>query len=84
MSNTVELADAVRPSNPDAVPALIESLNANAKDFKPDDKAQRHQLLADTRKLLHSLQTPRETMLEQIWANVCPPPQALFILTQVL
>ncbi|KAB5555037.1 S-adenosyl-L-methionine-dependent methyltransferase [Coniochaeta sp. 2T2.1] len=68
MSGTVDLSIATAPSNADAVPALIEDINALNKSWK-DDEETRHALVVKTRSLLQSLLTPREQMVQHTWAD---------------
>ena len=64
-------AMATRPSNADAVPRLIEDINALQGRLKDGDEGTRHELVKRARSLAQSLQTPREQMLQHIWADVC-------------
>lgn len=70
MSQTVDLTLATRASDPDAVPGLIEEINALQRSSKEGDEETRHKLVIKTRSLLQSLLTPREQMLQHTWADV--------------
>lgn len=72
MSPSVDLSLATRASNPDAVPGLIQDLNALHGSMKDGDEETRHQLVVKTRRLLQSLLTPREQMVQHTWADVRP------------
>ncbi|KAH8911250.1 S-adenosyl-L-methionine-dependent methyltransferase [Coniochaeta sp. PMI_546] len=69
MSQTVDLTLATRASDPDAVPGLIEEINALQSSSKEGDEETRHKLVIKTRSLLQSLLTPREQMLQHTWAD---------------
>jgi hypothetical protein len=81
MSQAVDLSLATRASDPDAVPGLIEDVNALHGSWKDGDEETRHKLVIKTRKLLQSLLTPREQMVQHTWADVCDQsPRLLCIL----
>ncbi|KAK7429787.1 hypothetical protein QQZ08_003632 [Neonectria magnoliae] len=69
MAQTVDLASATRPSNPDAVSQLIENINVLHKNLEAGGEETRHELLIKARSLVQSLQTPREIMLQHTWAD---------------
>jgi len=77
MSQEIDLSVAIRASNADAVPGLIEDINALHHGMKDGDEETRHQLVVKTRSLLQSLLTPREQMLQHTWADVCRQPSIL-------
>lgn len=72
MSSSVDLSLATRASNPDAVPKLVQELHALQGSMQDGDEEMRHQLVVKTRRLLQSLLTPREQMLQHTWADVRP------------
>lgn len=74
MSSTVDLALATKPTNIHAVPQLIESINELSRGLAEGGEQSRHQLVIKTRNLMQALLTPREQMVQHIWANVCHPP----------
>ena len=71
MSQAIDLSVATRASNPDAVPGLIEDINALHRGSNDGDEESRHKLVVKTRSLLQSLLTPREQMVQHTWADVC-------------
>ncbi|MBE3044539.1 hypothetical protein IMZ48_18620 [Candidatus Bathyarchaeota archaeon] len=71
MSQTADLALATRPGNADAVPRIIEEINALQGHLKDGGEAIRHELVIKARSLVQALQTPREQMLQHNWADVC-------------
>ena len=71
MSLTANLALATRPGNADAVPSIIEEINALQGRLKEGGEATRHELVIKARTLVQALQTPREQMLQHNWADVC-------------
>ncbi|KPM45247.1 hypothetical protein AK830_g1290 [Neonectria ditissima] len=69
MAQTVDLASATRPSDIEAVPQLIEEINALQKNLDVGGEETRHEMLIKARSLVQSLQTPREIMLQHTWAD---------------
>ncbi|RYP48548.1 hypothetical protein DL768_005587 [Monosporascus sp. mg162] len=69
MSQAVDLSLATRPSNPDAVPGLIEDINGLQSSLKDGDEETRHKLAIKARSLFQSLLSPREQMLQHTWAD---------------
>jgi hypothetical protein len=61
---------AISPNDADAVASTIESIQSLGKTFSPDDNFGRQKLLAEARRLVRSLETPRETMIKHNWAQV--------------
>lgn len=61
---------ATSPNDADAVSSTIESIQALGKTFTPTDNFGRQKLLAEARRLVRALETPRETMIKHNWAQV--------------
>ena len=61
---------ATSPNDADAVSSTIESIQALGKTFTPTDNFGRQELLAEARRLVRALETPRETMIKHNWAQV--------------
>lgn len=70
MSQATDLNLATRPSNLDAVPSLLEEVNALQKSLADGGEATRHALVGKVRGLFQALQTPRELMVQHTWADV--------------
>lgn len=71
LPNSVETA--VKPSNVDAVPKLLSEVALAGDTFsKTSDSSlvPRLELLEKARKLVHALGTPREIMVQHLWAQV--------------
>ncbi|KAM0701687.1 hypothetical protein Q7P35_010596 [Cladosporium inversicolor] len=60
---------ATSPNDADAVSSTIESIQALGKTFTPTDNFGRQKLLAEARRLVRALETPRETMIKHNWAQ---------------
>ncbi|KAK3388783.1 S-adenosyl-L-methionine-dependent methyltransferase [Sordaria brevicollis] len=69
MSETVDLSLATRPSDADAVPGLLQDLNALQGTWTEGDEETRHKMVVKARSLLQSLLTPREQMVQHTWAD---------------
>lgn len=63
---------ATSPNDADVVSSTIESIQALGKTFSPTDNFGRQKLLAEARRLVRALETPRETMIKHNWAQVSP------------
>lgn len=61
---------AVSPNNADAVSSTIESIQSLGATFSPSNNTGRQELLAEARRLVRALETPRETMIKHNWAQV--------------
>jgi hypothetical protein len=70
MVDSVDLSLATRPGDIDAVTSLIEELSKLQKGLENGDENTRHEMLVKARSLVHSLQTPREIMIQHTWADV--------------
>jgi len=66
----VDIAVALSPNDLEKVPGLIQDISAAGKALNPDDSAARLQLLERARDLVRALETPRETMIKHLWAQV--------------
>lgn len=67
----VDLGIAVRANDPSAVPCLLEKLSELGGKLSIDHNDTRMAMLSQAKALVKTLQTPRETMIEQNWAQVC-------------
>lgn len=66
----------IAPSDLDAVPRLLSEVAAGGEAlFKAEGGAlaPRLDLIAKARKLVNALETPRETMIQLLWADVSRP-----------
>jgi len=61
---------ATSPNDADAVANTIESIQTLGKTFSAADNFGRQKLLAEARRLVRALETPRETMIKHNWAQV--------------
>jgi len=61
---------AISPNDADAVSTTIGSIQTMGKTFSPADNFGRQKLLAEARRLVRALETPRETMIKHNWAQV--------------
>ena len=61
---------AVSPTDADAVPGTIQSIQSLGKTFSSTDDNVRRELLTEARRLVRALETPRETMIKHNWAQV--------------
>ena len=68
-TDTVDPAIAIAANDADAVPALLQEISTLGTGFTCDNAENRLDLLAKARALCLALETPRETMLWQGWAN---------------
>jgi hypothetical protein len=79
---------AVSPNNADVVSSTIESIQSLGATFSLLNNAGRQELLAEVRRLVRALRTPRKTMIKHNWAqanlaaerwmaatNKCSPPR---------
>ncbi|EXL44546.1 hypothetical protein FOCG_13516 [Fusarium oxysporum f. sp. radicis-lycopersici 26381] len=69
MAQSVDLSFATRPGNIDAVGDLIQELSTLRRDLNHGDENIRQTMLVKARTLIHSLQTPREIMVQHTWAD---------------
>lgn len=63
----------IAPSDLDAVPRLLSEVANAGEALSKAGKgavAPRLDLIAKARKLVHALETPRETMIQLLWADV--------------
>jgi hypothetical protein len=66
----VDMSVALRPNDPERVPSLIKDISAAGNALNLDDGAGRLRLLEKARDLVRALETPRETMIKHLWAQV--------------
>lgn len=71
MSN-IDIMSAVAPTDVDAVPTLLSGVASAGHSFSESGGAvaTRRELLAKVRALTHALETPREMMIQHVWAQV--------------
>jgi hypothetical protein len=60
----------VSPNDAAAIPSTIESIQSLGKTFSNSENVGRQKLLAEARRLVRALETPRETMIKHNWAQV--------------
>lgn len=75
-TSSVDVAVALQAVAPDEIPRLagdIASLGASP----PEDDTARLELLKKARSLVQALETPRETMIRHLWAEVSRPSSRL-------
>lgn len=66
----VDLSIALKANDAAAVPDLIQEISSLGKNFNSDDDQARIKLAMKARALWKSLETPRETMIRNLWAEV--------------
>jgi hypothetical protein len=68
---------AVLTVNADAVPGLAKEIARLAEGFSNENPANRMEMLEKVRALQLALETPRDTMIRHLWAEVssCPAPK---------
>lgn len=66
----VDISVALRPNDLKRVPDLIEDISAAGGIPNPDDSAARLRLLERAHDLVRALESPRETMIKHLWAQV--------------
>lgn len=70
----VDVSLATKPTNLPSVPGLLEDITRDVEKLNPEDIVSRQQLVEKARALVLALQTPREMMVEQCWAQVFTSP----------
>ncbi|CAI9635098.1 unnamed protein product [Alternaria burnsii] len=65
----VDVSIAVRANDPGAVPCLLQKLSEFGGKPSVDHNDTRMEMLSHAKALVRALQTPRETMIEQNWAQ---------------
>lgn len=61
---------AIQPNDAKRVAELSNAIGSLGATWSPSDDATRNQLLKQARALVLSLETPRETMIRHVWAQV--------------
>ncbi|KAM0471099.1 hypothetical protein ACHAP7_009216 [Fusarium lateritium] len=69
MADLVDLSLATRPGDIDTVAGLIKQLSELQTGLENGGENARHDMLVKARNLVHSLQTPREIMIQHTWAD---------------
>ncbi|KAF4972242.1 hypothetical protein FSARC_1139 [Fusarium sarcochroum] len=64
-----DISIALKATDINAVPSLIDEINSLGKGLNEDDSESRIKLMAKAKSLWQSLETPRETMLRHTWAE---------------
>ena len=67
----VDIGIAVRACNPDAIPRILGELLAFRESPSVEKDDTRLAMLVHARALVRALETPRETMIQHNWAQVC-------------
>lgn len=70
---SISIESAVTPANIDAIPKLLHEVASAGDSFNRignDSLVARLELLAKARELARALETPREVMIQQVWAQV--------------
>lgn len=57
-------------STPYDIPALVDKINGTSKDLGKDTGEARRQCLDGARSLIFALETPVESILRNVWAEV--------------
>ncbi len=70
-STPADISVALSPCDFDSVPGLVNKIMSLSQGLTKDDVGQRLQLLAEARALVNALETPRETFIKHLWAEVC-------------
>jgi hypothetical protein len=70
-NSPVDIGTAIRACNPGAVPNILKELSSFGSAPAVDDDDVRVALLASAKALTRALETPRETMIQHNWAQVC-------------
>lgn len=69
----IDVSSVITPTNIGAVPKLLSEVASAGEALSKegnDSITARRELLAKTRELTRALETPREIMIQQIWAQV--------------
>lgn len=66
----VDISVALSPNNLDAVPKLLEEITAGVQALKTGGDTARHELAVKARAMMQALETPRETSIKHLWAQV--------------
>lgn len=69
-SASAPLSTVLKPNDLDAVPELTENIKTLGGGISIKDDSRRRELLAQARRLVQALETPRETMIKHCWAQV--------------
>jgi hypothetical protein len=69
----VDISVALRPNDEKSVPGLVKDIYVAGNSLSADDNAGRLRLLEKARDLVRALETPRETMIKHLWAQVSMP-----------
>lgn len=67
---------ALKANDSDAVPSLLKEIAALGEGYQADDEQTRLKLAMKARTLWQSLETPREAMIRNCWAEVSTVQQA--------
>lgn len=66
----VDISVALAPKDIDAVPRLLEEITSGVQALKTGGDLARHELAIKARAMMLALETPRETMIKHVWAQV--------------
>ncbi|PHH81830.1 hypothetical protein CDD82_7764 [Ophiocordyceps australis] len=68
--SSVDITIATRPNDLEALPGLLRDINASVDLVVLGKTVDRDDLLSKCRALVQALETPRETMINHIWAQI--------------
>jgi hypothetical protein len=71
-SDKLDISFILSPNDPGNVSALVQNIDELGQGFSNGNHEKRLQLLAQAKALVQALETPQETMLTHLWANVRP------------
>lgn len=66
----VDVSTALCPCDADAVPGILEAMLGHREQLHIQEEKTRIALLAKARDLVRALESPRETMVKHLWAQV--------------
>lgn len=68
--SNIDVSIALKANDAAAVPDLIQEISSPGKNFNSDDDQATIKLAMKARALWKSLETPRDTMIRHLWAEV--------------
>ena len=74
MSSMPDHSIATAPNAPHDLQSLIQEINSQSNSFSNGQTDARLRLVAAAQSLVQAMETPQETMLRYIWAQVNFPP----------
>lgn len=67
----VDLLIATRPNSAEAIPGLLEEVIKGVNSLATGTEEDRKDVLLKCRALARAIETPRETMVDHCWGQVC-------------